>query len=438
MRRGALVALAAAAVWAPPAHACDVQATPTLGAAPLKVTFTALCDAGSYSWSFGDGRAGAGPTVTHVFAAGRFDGTLTAGEETSTLPQVTSVKLGLSAPRTAAYHSAITLAGRVVPGPARVRIYRGRSLVTLTSTGPEGRYRVHVRVLGPGRYTARVLGVSTAEHPVRVRPVLETALVGTATVGKRLTLVAHLRPAKAGTLHVRAGTLSRRGSTLRVRLDTSAGKRIRVTVRSAPAKGWTATARTLSVPVRDPDLALGATGAAVHALEQRLASLHYALAGAANATFGEDTADAVIAFEKVAGLPRTGKVDATVWKALATATTPAPRYPSGDHVEVDKVHQVLLLVRGGETALVVPVSTAGLPGMFTPDGRFAVYRKVTGWDPSPLGELYDPLYFVAGYAIHGYPSVPTYPASHGCVRVPMWVSPRLYATIPYGEPVYVY
>ena len=63
---------------------------------------------------------------------------------------------------------------------------------------------------------------------------------------------------------------------------------------------------------------------------------------------------------------------------------------------------------------------------------------MTGWDPSPLGLLYDPMYFVAGYAIHGNPSVPPYPASHGCVRVPMWIIPHLFVSERYGETVYVY
>ena len=61
-----------------------------------------------------------------------------------------------------------------------------------------------------------------------------------------------------------------------------------------------------------------------------------------------------------------------------------------------------------------------------------------GFDPSPLGTLYDPMYFTGGYAIHGNPSVPPYPASHGCVRVPMWIAPILYASNDYGETVYVY
>jgi lipoprotein-anchoring transpeptidase ErfK/SrfK len=48
------------------------------------------------------------------------------------------------------------------------------------------------------------------------------------------------------------------------------------------------------------------------------------------------------------------------------------------------------------------------------------------------------MYFLCGFAIHGYPSVPAYPASHGCVRVPMWLAPRLYRQHSHGAVVYVY
>ena len=70
----------------------------------------------------------------------------------------------------------------------------------------------------------------------------------------------------------------------------------------------------------------------------------------------------------------------------------------------------------------------------TPVGRWRVYRKVPGWS----WVLWYPMYFLRGFAIHGYPSVPAYPASHGCVRVPMWIAPRLYATNPFGHTVFVY
>ena len=63
---------------------------------------------------------------------------------------------------------------------------------------------------------------------------------------------------------------------------------------------------------------------------------------------------------------------------------------------------------------------------------------MNGWDTSPLGVLWNPMYFVGGYAIHGGDPVPPYPASHGCVRVPDFVISRLFYSEPYGETVYVY
>src|SRR5204862_8070626 len=115
--------------------------------------------------------------------------------------------------------------------------------------------------------------------------------------------------------------------------------------------------------------------------------------------------DAVFAFRKVQGLPRTGGVDARCWRALGSARTPSPRHSQpADHLEVNKGRQVLYVVRGSHVALIVPVSTAGLPGKFTPAGRFSIYRKAAGFDPSPLGTLYDPMYFTAGYPIHAHPS----------------------------------
>jgi lipoprotein-anchoring transpeptidase ErfK/SrfK len=150
-----------------------------------------------------------------------------------------------------------------------------------------------------------------------------------------------------------------------------------------------------------------------------------------DALYGYDTVEAVLAFQKVNGLPWTGRVDERFWRRLAAAGVPRPRY-GGDHIEVSKGSQYLLNVRDGQVRDVVHVST-GATGN-TPIGRWQVYRKVVGWD----WVLWYPMYFLRGFAIHGYPSVPAYPASHGCVRVPMWIAPRLHAENPYGQTVYVY
>jgi lipoprotein-anchoring transpeptidase ErfK/SrfK len=94
--------------------------------------------------------------------------------------------------------------------------------------------------------------------------------------------------------------------------------------------------------------------------------------------------------------------------------------------------QVLFVVVAGRVESVLHVST-GATGN-TPLGHWRIYHKVPGWN----GVLWYPLFFLRGFAIHGYPQVPAYPASHGCVRVPMWIAPRLHARFAHGQSVYVY
>jgi lipoprotein-anchoring transpeptidase ErfK/SrfK len=93
---------------------------------------------------------------------------------------------------------------------------------------------------------------------------------------------------------------------------------------------------------------------------------------------------------------------------------------------------VLFVVRGGKVRLRVATST-GATGN-TPLGRWTVYRKVAGFD----WVLYYPSYFLRGFAVHGYPDVPPYPASHGCARIPMWIAQTVYDDIPDGSTVFVY
>src|SRR4029077_6438656 len=104
-----------------------------------------------------------------------------------------------------------------------------------------------------------------------------------------------------------------------------------------------------------PALRIGSRGPSVLALERRLHELHYALP-AVDGYYGFDTFDAVVAFQKLHGLPRTGTTDARFWQALSVAHVPLARDP-GTPGEVSKELQVLLMVRDGQVTLVVPVST---------------------------------------------------------------------------------
>jgi len=405
VRRVALAALAALA-FAPVAHAgCGVAASALAGSAPLAVTLTAQCASSAYSWDFGDGATAAGQTVQHTFAAGSYRVTLSSDAGRETVWPVTSVTLHVTAPRRARYGAWVALRARVVP---RVPVtWHGRRF-------QHGALRV--RVLGPGPWTVEAAGV-TATAATRVVPRLVVSTRGLPVVGGKVQVVATLHPASAGTVVAPRF------------LDTRAGRTMRVVVRSRPAPGWASVSTTLSLPVVRPSLGPGSRGPSVRALEDRLAALHYAVQR--DGVFGQDDRDALIAFQKVEGLPRTGLADAALWRRLERAHVPRARF-GGDHVEVDKARQVIFVVRGGNVALAVPTST-GATGN-TPLGTWRVYRKVVGFD----WVLYYPSYFLRGFAVHGYPDVPPYPASHGCARVPMWVATTMYADMPPGSTVYVY
>jgi L,D-transpeptidase catalytic domain/Putative peptidoglycan binding domain len=183
-------------------------------------------------------------------------------------------------------------------------------------------------------------------------------------------------------------------------------------------------------------LRLGSHGSEVRRLKAELVRLRFLPPGANGATFDERTWHAVVALQGWLRRSRTGVVDRGTWRALARARTPVPWAPIRRGVLIDTARQVLLLVDGGHTVRAIHVST-GAYGR-TPRGRFAVYRKETlSWSvPFSVWMPYAS-YFNGGFAMHAYPSVPAYPASHGCVRLPPVEAPGVYRFAGYGTPVWV-
>ncbi len=194
-----------------------------------------------------------------------------------------------------------------------------------------------------------------------------------------------------------------------------------------------------------PALSLGSSGAAVLTLQRRLEALHYWL-GTPDGQFGDSTQQAVYALQKAAGIARDGVVGPQTEQALAAAVEPTPRPTSGYAIEVDLRDDLLMLVTHGTLLWALNTSTGGgyvytgTAVADTPVGTFTIYREVDGLVTAPLGELWRPKYFYAGYAIHGYPSVPPYPVSHGCVRLSneainwLWSSDKA----PIGTVVWVF
>jgi lipoprotein-anchoring transpeptidase ErfK/SrfK len=183
-------------------------------------------------------------------------------------------------------------------------------------------------------------------------------------------------------------------------------------------------------------------------IEQMLSDLGYWITKV-DGVSDSSTRHAIIAFQKVEGRKRTGVMKAGDIEALKFASRPEARHNTGAvHVEVDITRQVLFLVEGdGTVKLILPVSTGNDKKYFdqgkwqiatTPRGQFEIQRKINGVRKAPLGDLYHPSYFYGGVAIHGSPSIPVKPASHGCVRIPRFADKAFFNMVKIGTEVYVY
>ena len=200
-------------------------------------------------------------------------------------------------------------------------------------------------------------------------------------------------------------------------------------------------------------LEAGTEGPKVEELQKLLAAGPFD-PGAPDGDYGGRTVQAVWALEKLAGIPidgNWGPADAWALDKLMAGELAAPTIHHDQRwVEVDLSEQLMKVYDPDSTSpvLVSHISSgSGIPwenenhsgSSITPKGDFSIYRRIDGWRESSLdiGRLYNPLYFVGGIAFHGATSVPLYPASHGCVRVPMHIAEYLPGELPNGTPVHV-
>lgn len=363
-------------------------------------------------------------------------------------------------------------AGAAVPG-AQLSVYSrtqgqdGRVLVATVTTNEYGRAQALLVPRTSAEYEMRFAGDGAVpparSNPVasNVQPRLQAAFTPAGIrLGQGTVLTGSLAPAYAGV----PVDLLRRGADgryTRVRSLPVAGDggfRLpltpgvvgtsvwRVALPAAPPYLLAYTA-PLTLQVDPRALRLGDRGGDVASLERRLAAQR-ADVGRVDGVFDADLLHALITFQKAQGLPRTGVYDQVTSARLAAPRPVRLRFPAaGRAVEVNLRQQVLYLSEGGVLRRMVDVSSGtDRPYVsegrreiaFTPVGSFRVERKVNGIRISPLGELYRPAYFVSGWAIHGSPSVPAYPASHGCIRVTNSVQDRLYPLLTIGTPVHVY
>jgi L,D-transpeptidase catalytic domain/Putative peptidoglycan binding domain len=171
--------------------------------------------------------------------------------------------------------------------------------------------------------------------------------------------------------------------------------------------------------------------------QELLVELGYLAPERVSGVADDATAVAVLEFQKWTGLPRDGVLGEATLRALERAMRPRPvTLVQGRRVEILLDLQLALLVDDGRVVRAVHISSGA--GGRTPVGAFHVYRKERlSW--SVPFEVWMPWasYFTGGIALHEYPIVPTYPASHGCVRVNRYDAPFLYEFATYGTPVVV-
>jgi hypothetical protein len=209
----------------------------------------------------------------------------------------------------------------------------------------------------------------------------------------------------------------------------------RLVVRHAPTPQQAAFAsRTVRLKAVVLRARQGSRGRKVRLLQRGLKSLGFAVP--VSGRFEDGTSRAVLAFRKTNGFARNGIASARVYSMVLRGRGAFRlRFPkAGRHVEFDWSRQVLVLARRGRPWRVYH-SSSGTPATPTVFGRFRFYRKDLG--TNALGMVHSN-YFIRGYAIHGYHTVPNYPASHGCLRVPIPNAMAIFKSVKMGERIFVY
>jgi lipoprotein-anchoring transpeptidase ErfK/SrfK len=341
----------------------------------------------------------------------------------------------------------VVLSGTLTPatGGETIEILDGSSTVVATATArADGSFEASIEPDGTDDYVAAFDGGLSAPVTVRVRAVVSVRMTNV-RLFDTVKVRGEVAPARPGDrVEVKLVLGDRVVSTRPATMGTAGG--FRATFEIAKPGRYRARASFEADDLRRgsdtsgsdvtplPRLSSGDGGVFVRLLESRLVELDYRLADAKDGNYDFRTADAVVAFHKVQGMERTFVATSATWRRLAEPRMPHPRRTwQGFHVEVDQTRQVLYLVRDGDITDILHVSTGA--GGSTHDGTFRVYRKLAGYSPN---RLYYPSYFDGLRALHGWTEVPTYPASHGCVRIPYWNARWIYARVDYGDRVVVY
>jgi L,D-transpeptidase catalytic domain/Putative peptidoglycan binding domain len=278
------------------------------------------------------------------------------------------------------------------------------------------------------------LGTKKARYYAPGQTVIATGRVKPYVAGQVVTLQV-VRKGKAGKRVRRAVGA---GGRFKFRFQVGGPGRLRLVVKHAATPQQAAfRARDRTIDVVSWSAGEGSRGTHVLLLQRALAKLHFATP--VTGYYDSGTTRAVIAFRKTNGMGTSGVADGAVFHKLFRGHGAYKlRYPTagtkGKHVEFDWSRQVLVLAQNGHPYRIYHASS-GKPSTPTVFGKFNFYLQTPGTNSHGM---VDSSYFIGGYAIHGYSSVPTYAASHGCLRVPIPNARQIYDWVKIGDPIFVY
>ncbi len=303
------------------------------------------------------------------------------------------------------------LAPAPAPTPALASV-AGQIRLTLQNVGGSPPFALEgQRIVVRGIVTPYVGGQTVKVSVYRDGRSVQTQTVGVRAVGN-------------GTGQLRVNYVSAYGGLVEVRATHT------VSPQQGAFSGRSPGVRYVSVNVGPGD-----RGQSVRLLQSELDVLHYAVP--LTGTFEEGTGRALIAYRKMTGLERVPYAGRQVWHLLQRRAGKFDvRYPAdGRHVEANLTKQVLAEIEPGGRVRTIYTMSSGKPSTPTVLGRYQVYLKTPGYNSEGM---FESNYFIRGYAIHGYAEVPTYAASHGCLRVPIPDAPAIYAWVRIGTRVDVY
>ena len=340
----------------------------------------------------------------------------------------------------------ITLSGAVTPATPDQEIEildEDGTKITSATTNNQGKYSTRITPRHNLNLRAYWTGTPSDEVPIKVRPIVDVKLkdvrlfdearawgqVSPGTVPGKITVL--LR--RWGKVYKKQNVRIGKGGWFKTKFEVNKPGGFKVTAVYNGEDNLATKDNSAAFETPLPNLSQGSSSIYVKLLEKRLRQLNYRTPQP-NMHFNYRTSDPLIAFNKVQGRPRVGYVTATTWKALASPKIPKPRFSWPKyHIEVDQTKQVLYRVKKGKVISIMHVSTGA--GNATRDGTFNFDSKLAGYSSK---RLYMPSFFDGARAIHGWPEVPTYNASHGCVRVPMWQAEWIFSKVEIGQLIRIY